>query len=488
MTRAWWTACAVLALSGSAGRGQAPTAVAVTVLSAELQPGDRGVTVVATGAAAVPDGTRVRLTLRLAGREGLQAFTEVVGGRFTGRLGPWRARFLPGAYELEATVDPTLQRPEVAARLKALSIAAGQRTVQVGTEEEAAAEREKLRRRYAALLEELREVSITLDMWGSSGTNRSAIVRVAHPEEIPAREVSGVEREWRQFTEELFTPAWTALRFDQQQLADFVVLSYFPALEPVLTEILSMLDRMQAAFAVAIARNLGKDPPREVLARGSFSLADLRRSVRGLARQGYQVLELPAVEWEGVDRGTPERIEDASGDLFRSTVAKFQVEKPAGWFFDVRMINPAMRLRLLPGAELAGRVFVGIEIHDFPLADGFDELALLEEELTRSTQTGFQLVSSKRIGPPDATMPGGVRPGQALRYRTTGGGRTFVVLQHTLFCRWHKRTYAAVCVAEQGLERAHEAAFEEVCASFKVLDAPRPHGGDADQGPSGDKD
>lgn len=463
---------ALLLAAGAAAWGQG--AVALTVDRADLERVEQGVAFVVAGAAPdVPDRARVRVVLRLGDGDAAQQFVEVGGGRFTARLGPYKRRVLPGTYEAVASIDSSVQRETLAERLSALRVAPATRSLQVGTPEEAAAEREKLRRRYLGVLEDLRMLKGALDQWGSAVTVRTMAARRTFPREVPAREVRAVEREWTSFSDDQLVPGLAAVRFDLQQLGEYVLISYFPTLEPVLAELITSLDRMHAAFTLAIYGNLGQQPPREAAAKGGFSLDELRRNVGALAAAGYAALGAPPQEWRLIDGNVPERLEDAQGDLFRSTVAKFEVKKPAGWAFDVSPVRPTVRLRILPpGQEFTGKVAAGIELHDHPMADSFDELAALDEAMVRNTHPGFELKKARRLRAPDPTMPGGVRPGLELRFRSTQGGKRYAVIQYALFCRWHKRTYALVCIAEEGLEGRFEPLFTQMCESLKVLDAP----------------
>jgi hypothetical protein len=291
---------------------------------------------------------------------------------------------------------------------------------------------------------------------------------------LPPNVSRPIEAEWTRFTDEEFAPNLATLRFDQQQVGELLVIGYYPEFDAILAELMSTLDRWHAGFTVAIWTNLGKRPSSVELAKGGFLMEELRRNIHTLAQQAYRALDLEPVVWRNVEVAIPENIEDATGDLFRSKTSRFQVTKPPTWRFNVRTAHPRMRLRINPSEpELVGRVVAGIEIHDHLTADDFDELARLEEAATREVYAGFELKKVKRISPPDPTMPGGVRPGQELRFTTLIDGRRFYAIQYTLFCRWHKRTYVLAFLTELGLEARQEAAFKFLADSFKVLDAPQ---------------
>jgi hypothetical protein len=443
----------------------------------EFERSDAGVAFVAAGSANAPDRTRARLVLRLEHGEGAALIVEVTGGRFTGRLGPFRRRVLPGLYEVEAMIDLTLQREELTPQLSAAQITSGKAEVRVGTPEEAAAEREKLRLKYVQTLEILRTMNGELDMWGSAVTMRSIALRTRYANDIPAAAVRGLDNDWSRFSDE-FLPSLAAVRFDLQQLGEFVLAGYFPQLVPLLEQIITTLERWHASFSVTMLSNLGRPVPHEVSAKGGFPIDDLRRALRSLAEQGYTSLSMQPVPWRTIDGALPERLEDAQGDLFHSLMSKFEVRKPSDFSFR-NGNSPSMRLRMMPtGGDLVGRIVTGVELRDYAMSDSMEELAELDEAMTRSLHAGFELKRVKRLTAPDNTMPNNIRPGQEITFSTVLGEKKFQVLQYSLFCRWHKRTYTLVCIAEDGLEARLEPTFRSICDSFKVLDAPFLHEGD----------
>ena len=78
-----------------------------------------------------------------------------------------------------------------------------------------------------------------------------------------------------------------------------------------------------------------------------------------------------AGSWKRIRHGNPERSEDAQGDLFLSTVAKFKINKPGSdWFFDVGATNPALRIRIRhKDKQLTSQIVMGVELRNYPLAE-----------------------------------------------------------------------------------------------------------------------
>lgn len=438
--------------------------------------GEHGLSLVVAGSlSGVPDRTRVRVVIALEGGEGPVQVAEVGGGRFTARLGPYKQRVLPGTYVATATIHGSLQLVDVAPIVSDLKLEPGRRELLIGTPEEAAEQRAKLLRSYQRLLGDLRLLRGNLDMWGTASTMRTITARMVHRSgELPERAGKAIIAEWEKFSADDFIPILASLRADHRQLGEYVLLSYFPMIDPLLTEIGSNLERMHAGFTVAIHRNLGRQPPKEATLRGNFVLEDLRTNVDGLAANAYQILGVAKQTWT-IDGSLPERVEDAKGDVFHSTITKFEVRKPTPWTFDVNGTTPTMRLRMVPPKDLVGRVATGVELHDFPMAESFGELAELDEALARNSHRGVELKKVKRLAVSDPTMPQGVRPGQELRFTSLVGDANtrFTIIQYSLFCRWHKRTYSLMCIAREGQEAAFEPTFSAICQSFKVLDAPQ---------------
>jgi hypothetical protein len=485
--RSWRLAAAAVVLAALPVSAQAPEVEPKLLVDAfEAERGEHGLALTVRGAlAGVPDQTRVRIVVSLGGGEGPTHIAEVHGGRFTARLGPYKQRVLPGTYEVDASIHTSLQLVDIAPVVSRLQIAGAKRALLIGTEEEAKAERAKLLRSYERLLEDLRMLRANLDMWGTASTVRTVTARMVNRTgEIPAKYADPILREWARFVDDEFVPILASLRADHRQLGEYVLLSYFPMLDPVLTEIASNLDRMHASFTVAIHKNLGRPPSRDAQLRGSFVIEDLRKNVDGLAAHAYTILGLPLQSWT-IDGSELERIEDANGDVFHSTKTKFEVRKPTPWTFDINTSSPAMRLRMVPPKDLLGKVAAGIELHDFPQAESFSDLEQLDAALARNSHRGFELKKVKKLAPPDPTMPGGVRPGQELRFTALAGNpnqpqaqqQKYSVIQYSLFCRWHKRTYSLICITQEGQEAQYEPTFNAICQSFKVLDAPHRHAG-----------
>lgn len=486
--RSWLIAGVMAALAGVPvlAQGGPELAPKLVVDGFDGERGEHGLALIVRGALpGVPERTRVRVVVGLAGGEGPTQIAEVTDGRFTARLGPFRQRVLPGTYEAEASIHTSMQLVDVAPIISTLRIERAKRELLIGTEEEAKAERTKLLRSYERLLEDLRMLRGNLDMWGTASTVRTVIARMVNQRgEIPARYADPIINEWGRFGQDEFSPILASLRADHRQLGEYVLLSYFPMLDPILSEIASNLDRMHASFTVAIHKNLGRTPPRDAALRGGFVLEDLRKNVDGLAAHAYKILGLPPQSWN-ISATEPERIEDANGDLFHSTRTKFEVRKPTPWTFDVNGTSPRVRLRMVPPKDLVGRVAAGVELHDFPQAESFSDLEQLDAALARNSHPGFELKKVKKLAPPDPTMPNGVRPGQELRFTVLAGNpnqpqaqqQRYSVIQYSLFCRWHKRTYSLICITPEGQESTFEPTFNAICQSFKVLDAPHVVGG-----------
>lgn len=436
------------------------------------------VSVAVKGTVKLPDGTRAQVRLFLAGdpkQDGLVAHGEVHDGAFGVRFGPFAKQLLPGAYTVSAKVDARLQAPKVAEALKGYAVIPAKKVLQVGTEAEAKREAEKLKRSYMDVVEELREVHGSLGMWGTSTAMKSAGFKILYVGKVPKKVSKKVVSAWMEFGE-TFRGALSAIRFELKSLGGYVVLSRFPGATAILSEILTSLDRLHTAYTAAITDNLGV----KLELPGVPAISALRPKLLRLAERCYRALGEEPVSWKLIGAGTPERLEDAKGDLFRSTVSKFEVRKPGkGWFFDPSPVEPTLRLRLRvrEPEELQHKIVAGIELSDYPFAESFGDLARQADLSVRRRWPGFELISSKRFSAKDETMPGGKRPGLEMHYKTTtaekDGKRPMTILHYMLFCRWHKRTYSVLSIAEEGSFKEAEPLFRGIFESFKVLDAPK---------------
>ncbi|RMG07925.1 MAG: hypothetical protein D6731_22810 [Planctomycetota bacterium] len=469
-------AVAALCSAVSTAAFASPAGLEIAALKAEWKQNAEGESwVEVTGAIrGAPDGTTVTAELHFPDLPGLVNYAQVAGERFRISFGPSEKKLLPGTYQVRVAVDPRVQKLAVAKALGAEASASAATALQVGTPAEARNEKQKIRKKYEDLLEGLYALYLGLAQWGSSIATQSVLVKLNHRGRVPKRAAARVLREWEKFTR-VFERDLPTLRFDHKQFSEYFLLGYFPGPDGDVAQIITTLERWHASLTAVIYKNLGLELPKELEEKSGFNPGELKEKLVPLAARVYEDLGLEPLSWALAESGIPESSKDINGDWFRSTVSKFTVKKPGPkWFFDVGATNPAMRIRMrYRGEQLTKKIVMGVELRDYTMAESMADLARLEERSTRSRYPGFELISIKRISPPDPTMPKKKRPGQEMRFTIKAGETTFFVLQYSLFCRWHKRTYNMMSFAEDSVKNDWIPVFEKTNKTFRVLDHPK---------------
>ena len=370
--------------------------------------------------------------------------------------------------------DARVQRRSIASKVKGIQVFGGAGSFRVGTPEEEKAERAEIRSKYEFYLGALHGLNSSMDTYGTSLVTKAGIERLKGRGKVSATAKAAVVDEWGTFSEQLNGELPT-IRFDLKSFQGLLVVSYYPQVDLILSELGSNLDRKHAGLTRAIYGNLGVPVPAEVVAKGPVSLASIKHNLPALAGRAYKSLGIKPVSWKPIDGETPEEAADGVGDVFVSTVSKFEVRKPdANWVFDTATMNPTMRLRMrYVNKDLKKKLVSGVELRDYPLAENNKDLARLDENWTRGHWPAFELIESKRLEVGDRSMPNGKRLGQEMRYTFKAGSMTFQVIQYSLFCRWHKRTYTVMSFASSDVYADWEKTFEKINSSFKVLDAPK---------------
>jgi hypothetical protein len=437
----------------------------------------KGNAILLTGdAEGLPNGAILRTSIKFQGSVGLEQLGEVKGGAFEVRFGDGKKKLLPGTYSISVQFDPRIQNTKITKLTQGAQVVAGTSTVLVGTPELERAERAEIKKKYEFYLGAMQGLNGSMDTYGSSLVTKAAIEKLKGRGKVSPSRQAPITSEWGKFTE-LFDDQLPTIRFDIKSFRGILLISYYPEVDAILTEIGTNLDQKHAGLTTAIYNNLGAPVPKQIKDKKVelSVLASIKRGLPELATRAYKALGLEPVSWKPIDAETPEDFKDIDGNVFRSRVSKFEITKPAvGWLFDTGPMSTTMRLRMRnTDKELTKKLVSGVELRDYPLAENNKDLALLDENWTRGHWPGFELIESKRIMVRDKTMPNGKRPGQEMRYTFVAGPTTFQVIQYSLFCRWHKRTYTVMSFADLGVYPDWEKTFEKINSSFRILDAPK---------------
>lgn len=469
--------------------------IAITIDRAEgvnlaSESGERCIFVV--GRADLPDGTVLTIDVFFEGVQGPTEKVVLTGRAFQHRF-PVTGRVLPGTYAIRVRYLAEDQRRSVARQIaEGTEIQETQRDFTYGEPGQADVERVRIRDRLLFILRNLRELHSQLGMNGSFTFAKAAyalIEGLANGENgVPDARRREILDDWRTFTGETWDPRFATIRYDFREFERYVFMSYYPGVLEEIRALMTTMVKWYASYTKAILEQAGAPVPEAVAAEGSIPREELYRDSLRMATQIYQDLGVDPEPWRLNDLGNPETIADAQGDLFRSTISKFEVHKPGdAWIFDVTPFRPATRLRIRPVSEQDQAIAVcGVEILDYPMAESFQELGHFLEVDTASRWPGYHLIQRRDLSVADETMDGGTRPGLEMTFTFSADGQTvYRAWQWSLFCRWHKRTYSVLSFTPQNIFDQWQPQFEQINRSFAVLDAPWiPHEGGGSEAPA----
>ena len=433
------------------------------------------------GTSDLPNGAKVNVEISFAGSRAAVGITPIKDGGFSVPIGPMQSKLLPGVYTVTARLTRREQGTGILRQLpKDLrDLSSAPKEFRLGTEEEETTERAKIRKKYLAMLENLHRVHNMLGQYG--GFNKEAATwlkaeSMAGQTQMPDDKIDAIIGDWEQFSEEYWETLYHTNRFDQKSFRQYILSSYFPAVDVEFDRLFAIMDRWYKAFGRVIYKTLDLDIPKHYEFDDPAPFLQIYEESLEVSRNIYGLLGETALDWRLIDMATAENPEDAHENLFRSKKAKFEIRKPGDeWQFDLYRSSPNLRIRIRPTEEQArkGVVVIGVEINDFPTAEDEKDLKRLKEIATLGRWEGFKSISKKTIYAPDDTMPGGKRQGLDQVYTSSMDDAQFQIREYSLFCRWAKRTYDVVCIVQKETFETYEEIFEEIAQTFKVLDDPR---------------
>ncbi len=432
------------------------------------------------GKSSLPDAAVLTLTVEFEGEQAHVVLCPVESGAFGLDIGPSEKKLLPGRYLAKVTFNRRDQLPDVLDQIPPTTKpAAGELPMIIGTPEDAAAEREKVRKKYVTVVDNVRQVHGQLGQWGGftmEAAKWHKVEAMVKRKDLDGGAVDGVLEEWERFTDEVWERFYHTVRHDHVAFRDYVFSSYFAAVDRELESLYNVLERWYKAYGREIYRTVDRPIPKKYDYDDPFPFDKLYADSLAISKRIYHHLGEKPVDWRLLDLHEPETSKDEKGDLFRSSVAKFEVSKPGpDWVFSYERTTPGMRLRIrpkVPDKDVANAVIIAVEIHDFPIAESFRDLARIKEIASMGRWEGYKEVEKTNIKADDPTMPDGKRPGLDMTLLSSFETRVFQVRDYALFCRWHKRTYDVICIASKENFSKYEEVFEQIAASFKVLDAP----------------
>lgn len=433
------------------------------------------------GETALPEGALLVGTfLRVGNPAGYARATVAKNQKFTLTFDAQGSTFFPGKYAVQIDVHPQDQNPDVLAALGGpdAQIPPFTHEVEIGTEAEQKDFAKHAHKKLVDIMHELGRLHGEMYMFASSAIERAIFLERKGP--LSDRDRDRLYKDMVKFSTDDYAPRMRAYSRDFKEYCDQVAGGYMPEVEKDLDMLFVAFNDWHAAFWGDVAKALHSPVP-DFVSGPAYPRAELDTQIDTIVLRINRGLNIESKEetalWTPVSIMSPENGE-MKGNTYESYAAKFRVSLPDdNWKFDFTPMNPTIRLRIVLKVESEPKEIVGmaIEIRDFPEAKGIEDLDKISEVFNSERWVGFKRLSGKSIQVKDETMPNSVRPGYEMVCLNEEKTANFKVRDYALYCRWMKRTYCVVCMAEVGSFQKYAAEFEKTCRSFMVLDDPSFH-------------
>ncbi len=385
-------------------------------------------------------------------------------------------RFYPGAYRVSVDCQPREQQGEAAEALERASLEPAVHEFRIGTPEEATRFQESVKSKLLRILREMGTLYGEMHQYGGFSIAAAEVAERKHGGSIPEVEARRIFRKLDEQGERDWEPRLATQRLDWNDFTAQAPGAAPTDAERCLAEMFPLFERWYGRYWRDVADRLGVDPPARVRLV-DFPRLELETEIETCAARAYQALgafdRFETDSWKVVTTAKPERGR-VRGDTYESWSSKFRVTLPSDqWEFDFTLVSPAVRVRILPkDPALRKTAGIVVEIKDWPAAEGAKDLDRILEVFATERWPGHRRLRGESIRATDRTMPEGWRPGYDMTCVTADGDARFRVRDRELYCRWLKRTYGVLCMAEQSSFDRFAKDFEKVCSSLVVLDDP----------------
>ncbi len=432
------------------------------------------------GETTLPEGTLLVGTfLRAGNAAGYARATVAKNQKFSFSFEGQGATFFPGKYAVQIDVHAGDQDPAVLQELGGpdVNIPAFKHEVEIGTAEEQKAFAAQAHKKLLEIMHELGRLHGEMYQFASTAIERATFLERSLKGPLPDRDRDRLYKDMVKFSNDDFAPRMRAYSRDFKDYRDQVAGGFLPEVEKDIDMLFVAINDWHAAFWVDVSKAL-KMPMPEMIAGPPCPRAELDMQIDTIVARINKGLDADNKDekalWTPVSIMSPENGE-IKGNDYESFAAKFRVSLPDDqWKFDFTPMNPTIRLRIIRKVDSEPKEIVGmaIEIRDFPDAKGVEDLNKISEVFNSERWVGFKRLSGKPLEVKDATMPNGIRPGYEMVCLNEDKTANFKIRDYALYCRWLKRTYCVVCMAEVGSFQKYVGDFEKTCKSFMVLDDP----------------
>lgn len=474
-----WCAAAAQLLGQGTTPGDPPKAPADPIAITSYTYDEKTQELHAEGTAVLPQGACLSSTFLRDGNTAGHSRAEVTkGGRFELTFDAHGATFFPGKYVIKVEYRPQDQEASVLEQVGGpdVKLPPLEYVIQIGSSDEQKAFSDQAKKKLLDIMHELGRLYLEMNQVGGFTIASAVVVERNHKGVLPPEEVARLYKELDKFAVDSWEPRYRSAVQDFNDYKEQVAGGFLPEVETDLGTLLLVMEKWYLAFWGDVAKKLKRDPPNR-LGTGEYPRYELEPEIETVVARVYRDLQVKSrVEldlWTVSVTIKPERGK-VTGRAYESYASKFRVSLPNDdWKFDFQPINPSVRLRIIPKDEaLAKKVAMAVEIRDFPESKGVEDLNHICEVFNSERWVGYKRISGKPIQGDDSTMPGGVRPGYEIVCLSDDKVGRYRVRDYALYCRWTKRTYSVLCMADAATFATYVKEFETTCKGFTVLDDP----------------
>lgn len=428
----------------------------------------------ALGSTNLPNGARLRLEVRLDNGRPARFFGQVTDGTWRCDL-VQRGRFLlPGVYRVDVSFYAEDQTVRIGRYVDGgFRLQTGSQTLTVGDPEKAPVERARVRQRLLEILTIQGRAYRALADWFSYTKEATQAAVLEAKGKLSEPEKRRILRLAANFSRDVWAEVYPRTMHEYAQFRAELALLPYPEVEDHFEAFPALFDRGYG-FCIRVLFHMVDEPaPPQLPDPGDLSWDEIRKVIDDHAQAIIKALEAPDFDWGLVDLV---RLEQGFVDqhTYLSKVSKFRIDRPKeGWLFMEARFDPAVRIRIRPQSdERHNQGVAGVEIKDFPSADNKEDLAKQLLMTIERRWTGYKKISEKALEVTDETMPNGVRFGLETVFTAEQEGKKFKILEYDLFCRYLKRSYGVICLADFDQFKSFEAEFRQITKSFAILDDP----------------
>ncbi len=423
----------------------------------------------------LPEKTVLTCQIKLAGVAGPRSQTLVEkGGKISFAFPPLNKKqvIISAVYQFEVTCNPADQPEKLRAELEKLGPATAVAEAPVGEPVEQTQFREKVLTNLKTIFTTLRQLFMTTETHASFTTARIFNARRKAGGNIPESEARRIIEGWERYSEQHFEENMRGIWLTFHEHKETTFISPYADAERDIEKLLDHTRRWYAVSWVGIANMVEMEVPKAIKEESSFPKKVLLPEIAHASERVSKALGVTHEDWVQINAFRPEE-GVTKGLHYMSKSSKFEISLPnEEWEFNTDLVHPQIRIRLTHKDDSKKNWgVVAVELRDYPECETPQDLDTAVEIDASERWPGYKKVKGGAVKVPDDQMEDGKRPGFYLNFVATAQDKkVFRVVDYALYCRWFKRTYSVIMIADEEHYELFEKEFEKIKQSFKVLD------------------